>query len=84
MSNLKYNTAEHIYETDAQRWRADLWSPRRRGNGKGWLESLGLATRTCIYRMDKQAAPTTQHRELRQYLVINHNGKEYEKMCVFI
>ena len=31
MWNLKYNTNEHIYETetDSQTWRTDLWLPRR-------------------------------------------------------
>ena len=35
--------------------------------------------RTVIYITDKQQGPTIQHRELIQYPVINHNGKEYEK-----
>ena len=25
---LKYDTNEHIYETDSQTWRTDLWLPR--------------------------------------------------------
>ena len=29
--------------------------------------------------MDKQQGPTEQHRELYQYPMINHNGKEYKK-----
>jgi len=33
--------------------------------------------------MDKeQPAVYIEHRELIQYSVINHNGKEYEKECI--
>ena len=37
-----------------------------------------------IYRMDKQQGPTAQHWELYSIYVINHNGKEYEKECIYI
>jgi len=33
--------------------------------------------------MHKQQGPTVQHRELFQYPVINHNGKEYENECIY-
>ena len=38
---------------------------------------------TIIYRLDKQG-PTVQDRELYQCLVVNHDGKDYEKECVYI
>ena len=43
--NLKYDTNEHIYETetDSQMLRADLWLPRGRRVGEGRIGSLGLA-----------------------------------------
>ena len=36
---------------------------------------------TTIYKIDKQQGPTVQHNILyyTEYLVTNHNGKEYEK-----
>ena len=45
MWNLKYDTSEPIYETetDSQTQRTDLWLPRGRGVGEGWIGSLGLA-----------------------------------------
>ena len=45
MWNLKYDTNEHIYETetDLQTWRTDLRLPRGRGEGESWTGSLGLA-----------------------------------------
>ena len=34
---LKYDTNEHIYKTDSQTWRTDLWLPRvRAGGGSDW------------------------------------------------
>ena len=33
--------------------------------------------------MDKQQGPSVQHRELFQYPVINHTGKEYEKEYIY-
>ena len=46
MWNLKYDTNQHIHETDSQR--TDLWFPKGRGvwgegMGEGWTGSLGLA-----------------------------------------
>jgi len=56
--------------------------------GEGWIGSLGLADANySMYRMDKQQGPTpcTRYctRNNIQYPVINHNGKEYEKKCVY-
>ena len=43
MWNLKYDTNEHIYETetDPQTWRVDLWVPKGRER-RGWGGRLGL------------------------------------------
>ena len=45
MWNLKYNTNEHIYETetDSQTWRTDLWLPRGRGEGGGKDWKFGIS-----------------------------------------
>ena len=50
---------------------------------KGWIGSLGLADATT-FRMDKQQGPTVYHRELGQYPVKSHNGKENEKECIYM
>ena len=44
MWNLKYDTDEHVYETeaDSQTWRRELWLPRGKGMGEGERGSLGL------------------------------------------
>ena len=34
---------EHIYKTDSQTWRTDLWLPSCQGVGEGRIGSLGLA-----------------------------------------
>ena len=67
MSNLKYDTNEHIYETDtdSQTQRTDLWLPR--GEVRWGRERLGVwdqQMQISIHRMDKQQGPTVQHREL--------------------
>ena len=45
MWNLKYDTNEHIYETerDSPTERTDLWLPRGRSGGgvKGWVFEIG-------------------------------------------
>ena len=42
MWNLKYDTNEHIYETETDIGNR-LWLPRGRGVGEGRIESLGSA-----------------------------------------
>ena len=41
---LKYGKDEPTYktETGSQTWRTDLWSPRSKEEGVGWMGSLGL------------------------------------------
>ena len=64
--NLKFDTNEHIYETetDSQTQRTDLWLPRGREGGEGWMGGWDQQMQTIMYRMDKQQGPTVQHREL--------------------
>ena len=44
MQNLKEGTNEPTYktETDSQTQSIDLWLPRGRGEGVGWMRSLGV------------------------------------------
>ena len=76
--NLKYDTHQHIYETetDSQTQRTDLWLSRRREGGerKGW--GLGLA--------DQHKGLLYSTGNSMQYPVINHNGKEYEKEYEYV
>ena len=37
---------------------------RGKGEGVGWMGSLGLVDSNCYIGMDKQWEPTVQHREL--------------------
>ena len=81
MWNLKYDANEPIYkrETESQIQRTDLWLPRERGlrltDGSfyniEWINSKVLLYITENYM---------------QYLMINHNRKEYKKgyICIYI
>ena len=62
--NLKYNTNEHIYESETDLQRTDLWLLRGRGwEGKDW--EFGISRYTLVYIQDGQKqGPTVQHREL--------------------
>ena len=56
------------------------------GGGSWGKDGLGVwdqLLQTIIYRMDKQQGPTVWPRELYQYPMISHNGKEYEKECMY-
>ena len=40
---------------------------------------------TITYRMDQQQGPTVYNTgNYIQYPVVNHDGKEYEKKCIYI
>ena len=50
--------------------------------GKGEKDKLGIwdqQIQTTMCKADKQQSPTVQYRNYIQYLIIKHNGKEYEK-----
>ena len=83
--NLKYDTNEHIYETeiDSQIQRTDLWLPWL-GWGRDELGVWDQQMQAIMYKMDKEQGPTESHRKLIKYLVINQNGKEYEKEYLYI
>ena len=84
MQNLKYNTNEHIdeTETDSQTQRTDLWLPR------GWgREGVGFGISRCKlahigWRNNKVLLSSTGN--YIQHPVISHNGTEYKKECIYI
>ena len=88
MWNLKYDTNEHICETetDSQTQRADVWLPRGKGAGGGieWeLFGTSRCKLLCIEWIDNKVLLYSTGNYI-QYPVINHNGKEYEKEYIYI
>ena len=86
MWNLKYDTNEHIYgrETDSLIWRADLWFTRGRDVRGGRTESLGLADKLLYIEQISNRVLLCHRGNYSQYPVINHHGKEYEKVYIYI
>ena len=87
MWNLKYDTNELIYktETDSQTQRTDLWLPRRRGDGGRMDWEFGISRCKLLYTEwinNKVLLYSTGN--YIQYLIINHNRKEYEKGYIYI
>ena len=79
MCNLKCETNEPVCETEthSQTQRVDCCC---QGDAAWEWDGLGVChqqIQTGIYKMGKQGSYT-------QYPVINHNGKEYRKECVFM
>ena len=85
MWNLKYDTNELIYktETDSQTQRTDLWLPRGAGGGGvDWEFGISRCKLLYIQWINKVLLYSTGN--YIQYPAINHNGKEYEKECIYI
>ena len=82
MWNIKYNTNELSYKTEA-----DSQTYIENGGCQGLGDGLGVwvwnqQKQTVIYRVDKQQI--LLYSTYIQYLLINHNGKEYEEgMCMY-
>ena len=72
--NLKYDTNELIYKTeiDSQTQRTDLWLPRERGDGTGISRCKPVFTE----RISNKVLLYSTGNYI-QYLIINHNEKEY-------
>ena len=47
----------------------------RKEEGVGWTRSLGLVNQTITFGMHGQWGSTVQHRELCQYLGLEHEGR---------
>ena len=82
MWNIKYNTNELSYKTEA-----DSQTYIENGGCQGLGDGLGVwvwnqQKQTVIYRVDKQQI--LLYSTYIQYPLINHNGKEYEEgMCMY-
>ena len=83
MWNLKYGTNQHIYgtETDSQIEELPVVEEGRRGKecefwiSRGKLLHIGwINSKVLLYRT----------RDYIQYPVTNHNGKEHEKLYIYI
>ena len=87
MQNLKNSTNELIYktETDSQTLENRLVVAKAEGEwGRDRLGVWDQQMQTIIYRMDKQKVLLYSTGNYIQYPVINHNGKEYEKECIYM
>ena len=85
MRNLNHDTNEFTYltETESQTQGTDLWMPRRETEGAGMDHVFGMSRckPLCIEWIKSYyiAQGTCDI-----YSVINHNGKEYEKECIYV
>ena len=70
---------------DSQIQRTDLWLPRGHGVGGRKYWEFGISRGKLLYREwinNKVLLYSTGN--YSQYPVIKHNGKEYEKDCIYI
>ena len=56
----------------------------KREQGKDKLRVWDQQIQTTMYKTDTQQGPTVWHRNYIWCPTINHNGKEYEKECMYI
>ena len=85
MQNLTYGTNELIYETETRGYRNQTCCQGGGGRGRAGAGDRGQQTEAIIY---------TEWINIRvllystgnyiQYPVINYDGKEYQKNCVYI
>ena len=85
MWNLKYDTNELIYETetDTQTYRIDLWLPRGVGGGMDWEFGVSRCKLVYIEWINNKVLLYSTG-DYTQYPMINHNGKEYKKECIYM
>ena len=81
----QYDTTVHIYKTeiDSQTQRTDLWLPRGKlaGEETDWEFGIGINSCKLLYTGWINNKFLLYNRgNYIQYPVINHNGKEYEKV----
>ena len=84
MWNLKYDTNELIYEAD-YRHRGQTCGCQGEGYGRGIDWEFGVSRCKLLYIgwiNNKVLLYSTGN--YIQYLVINQNGKEYEKECIYV
>ena len=82
MWNLKYDTNELIQKTeiDSQTQKTNLWLPKGTGGVGGINQEFGISRCKLLYmkQINNKVLPYSTG-NYTQYLVINYNGKEYEK-----
>ena len=86
MWNPKYDKNELIYETETD-IENRLVVAKGKGGGRRMDWEFGISRCKLllnIYRMDNQQGPPYSTGNYIQYPVINHNGKEYEKECIYM
>ena len=85
--NLKYSTNEPIDQTktDSQIYITDLWLPTGRGEGreKNWEFEVGRCKLFSIEWISNKVLMYNTGSCI-QYLVINHNEKEYENEYIYV
>ena len=88
MWNLKYNTNELIYktETDSQTEKTAFHCQGGGGgDGEGMEWEFGISRCKLLYtEWINNKVLLYSARNSIQYPVINHNGKEYEKACMYV
>ena len=87
MWNLKYDINKLTYktETDSQTLKTNLWLPNGKGGrGGGINQEFWISRYKLLYiKQIDNKVPLYSTRSYIQYPVINHNGKEYEKECIY-
>ena len=82
--NLKYDPNELIYETDSWTQSTDLWWLK----GGGWeRDGLDFGISRCkvpLIEWIKNKILLYSTGSYIQHSMINHNGKDYEKECIYI
>ena len=83
--NLKYDTNELIYETeaDSQTYRTELWLLRGRGGCRkmDWKFGVSKCKLLHIEWINNNVLLYSTGKYI-QYPGINHDGKEYKKKCL--
>ena len=81
MWNLRYETDEHVYETETESWRQTKWVVAKKEE-VGWRDGVevGVSRRKLLYIEwinNKGLLYSTEN--YIQHHMINHNAKEYFK-----
>ena len=79
MWNLKYGTNEPIYDTRTALWLPSGW----RGRRIGWEFGVGRCKLLHLEWINNKVLLYSTGNYI-QYPVINHNGKEYKKECIYV
>ena len=84
MWNLKYDTVEPIYETEteSEAQRKDVVA--KAGVGEGRTGSRVIRCKLIYIGWTNNKVLPYSTGNYIQYPEINHNGKEYEKQCIYM